>query len=309
MRWRTRARYARLRRAIPATPAPVSRRVPGNSRTWMSWQSGTVNRAHTLSLAELSWAMRSDVGPAREHNEDYLGTHVSTAPDDACDRAPRFVIADGMGGHSPPAVSWLRRCSVAGARVTRWSVRGFRARFRAANRAVIDAPDTPGRRGMGTAKTALSPVWARRVSRTRWRQPRVGGPRRGVCAGKRRPFACRGDAPYEGDHTPRAVAPHAQSRQRCAATSRCVPELHCTRLRVGALYRWTVGCRRERRRHGLRRSIRRDGRKLRTVTDVADRVIHVAVNRRTADNVSVVVVQVCSDRPFPAEPRRSLFCR
>jgi protein phosphatase len=48
---------------------------------------------------------------------------------------------------------------------------------------------------------------------------------------------------------------------------------------------------------------------LRTAADVAERLVTTAVERNTADNVSVVVVQVTSDRPIPPEQRRSLFRR
>jgi protein phosphatase len=47
-----------------------------------------------------------------------------------------------------------------------------------------------------------------------------------------------------------------------------------------------------------------------TVTEAADRLIQLALDRGTPDNVTVLVVRVTTDRPVPAAaPRRGLFRR
>ncbi len=55
--------------------------------------------AHAV-LGKLSWAMVSDPGKVRPHNEDFAGAYAPTTPDDSWDRGPLWVLADGMGGHS-----------------------------------------------------------------------------------------------------------------------------------------------------------------------------------------------------------------
>src|SRR3982750_3741250 len=53
--------------------------------------------AHGM-LAKLSWALRSEPGDVRPHNEDFGGAFAPTIPDDAWDRGPLFVVCDGLGG-------------------------------------------------------------------------------------------------------------------------------------------------------------------------------------------------------------------
>jgi serine/threonine protein phosphatase PrpC len=49
-------------------------------------------------LAKLSWALHSVPGDVRPHNEDFAGAYAPTIPDDAWDRPPVFVVADGLRG-------------------------------------------------------------------------------------------------------------------------------------------------------------------------------------------------------------------
>src|SRR5437763_14578408 len=60
--------------------------------------------AHGM-LAKLSWALRSEAGDVRPHNEDFGGAFAPTIPDDAWDRGPLFAVCDGLGGHAAGEVA------------------------------------------------------------------------------------------------------------------------------------------------------------------------------------------------------------
>ena len=123
--------------------------------TWVTARSRPARR-----LEKLSWALRSDTGEVREHNEDFAACYVCDAPEDAWDRPPLFVVADGMGGHaagevaSRVAVEHMLEQWTSGTPGT--GAAALRSAARSANLAVIDAADVPGRKGMGTTVTALS---------------------------------------------------------------------------------------------------------------------------------------------------------
>ena len=57
------------------------------------------------TFAKFAFGLASESGAHRDHNEDCAGAYVSTAPDDAWDRGPVFVLADGMGGHAAGEVA------------------------------------------------------------------------------------------------------------------------------------------------------------------------------------------------------------
>ncbi|HKA03805.1 MAG TPA: protein phosphatase 2C domain-containing protein, partial [Acidimicrobiales bacterium] len=111
-------------------------------------------------LAKLSWGLRSDPGPYRDHNEDFAGAFAPTIPDDAWDRGPVFVVADGLGGHDAGEVA--SRTAV-DAVLDAWKseapgepMRSLRAATRSANTAVLDRAWTDSHAGMATTLTALT---------------------------------------------------------------------------------------------------------------------------------------------------------
>jgi PPM family protein phosphatase len=168
--------------ASPASPPPIlsfhevsAERAPRDAEYWVDGsQNLGVNderayddrvdgngclAAHAV-LGKLSWAMRSETGPVRSGNEDFADAFVPTAPDDAWDRGPLFVVADGMGGHAAGDVA--SRLAVE-ATLDTWSggngaapQQGLRAAIRHANTAVYDASLAPGHHGMGTTVVALT---------------------------------------------------------------------------------------------------------------------------------------------------------
>lgn len=275
-------------------------------------------RAHAVHET-ISWGMRSHVGPVREHNEDFVGVYAATTPDDSWDRPPLFVLADGMGGHAAGEVA--SRVAVEAA-LERWNaatppsaLRGLRAAFRDANLAVIDAAEDPGRRGMGTTMTALS-LSAHEACIAH--------------VGDSRAYLVRGDSCTQVtvDHSRagdmlRMRLITAEQATNHPARSQLTRSLGNDPLLQVDVYR-----------HGIERGdvwvLCSDGlwdvvgsRDIveaiaafssqaaghGSLAAVADTLVETAVERQTADNVSVVVVQITSDRPIPPEARRSVFRR
>src|SRR5436305_14516244 len=116
--------------------------------------------AHGM-LAKLSWALRSEPGDVRPHNEDFGGAFAPTIPDDAWDRWPLFIVCDGLGGHAAGEVASRTAVEAALAAWTGGAPsvahKDIRAAARAANTAVFDAALETGRRGLATTLTASTP--------------------------------------------------------------------------------------------------------------------------------------------------------
>ena len=254
----------------------------------------------------------------RDQNEDYAAVHASTGPDDAWDRPPLFVVADGMGGHAAGEIAsrtavetalnvWTKGAPTSGSK-------GLRTAVRAANLAVIDAGEAPGRHGMGTTVTALT----------------LSGHEAAVAhVGDSRAYLVRGDSCTQVtvDHsragdmlrmrliTAEQAATHpARSQLTRSLGSDPLVQVDVYRQSIELGDTWVlcsdglwdvVGSRDI---VDVVRGIGTHGERA-TAGDAAHRLVDLAITRGTVDNVSAVVVQVTSDRPIPPEPRRSLFRR
>ena len=267
-------------------------------------------------VAKLSWALRSDPGPVRESNEDYAAVYVPTTPDDAWDRGPLFVVADGMGGHAAGEIA--SRLAVEAA-IGAWQngVAGaphqsLRSAARVANTAVFDAALDAERRGMGTTLTALT----------------LAG-REAVVAhvGDSRAYLVRGDqcSQLTSDHsrvgemirmkliTPEQAASHpARSMLTRSLGGDVALQVDVGRhpiSRGDVLVLCSDGLWEVVSRADIAASVARfpeSG----PPADVADHLVETALERDATDNVTVVVVRVTSDRPIPAAAgRRSLLRR
>ncbi len=269
-------------------------------------------------LHKLAWALRSVAGDVRPHNEDFAGCFVSDAPEDSWERPPLFVVADGMGGHAAGEVAsrlavehmleqWASGSPSIGAS-------GLRSAARAANLAVIDAADAPGRRGMGTTLTALS-LCGREACLAHVGDSRAYLLREGSVT------QCTTDHSRVGDML-RMKLITAEQAAHHPARSQLTRSLGIDPLVQIDVYResikrgdvWVLCS------DGLWDVVRRDelielGRSVAdesgglSVSEAAQQLIDTAIARNTPDNVTVVVVHVTADAAILPEPRRSLFRR
>jgi serine/threonine protein phosphatase PrpC len=262
--------------------------------------------------------MRSEAGDVRPHNEDYAGAYAPTTPDDAWDRGPLFVVADGLGGHAAGEVA--SRLAVETV-LASWTTgvaaaprQALRTAARAANTAVYDAGLELGRRGMGTTLTALTLAG---------REALV------VHVGDSRAYLVRGDqcSQLTPDHsragemlrmkliTAEQAATHpARSMLTRSLGADLSVQFDVVDSSVEAGDTFLLCS------DGLWDSVRRaelagaaasiGTEAAPTPAQAADALVDLALKRGAADNVTVVVVRVKSDRPIPAaSSRRSLFRR
>ena len=268
-------------------------------------------------LAKLSWAMRSDPGQVRPHNEDYCGAYAPTIPDDAWDRGPLFIVADGLGGHAAGEVA--SRTAVEAA-LEAWSTgtpaaphQALRAAARRANVAVFDASVEKGRRGMATTFTAITLAG---------REAIIGH------VGDSRCYLVRGEntSQLTNDHsrvgemlragllTPEQATNHP-ARSMISRTVGTDPSVQVDLIRqatqAGDTFilcsdgLWDVVGR-----HEMAEVARALGTPaVRSVADAAEQLVQLALERKSPDNVTVLVVRITTDRPVPASNARRGFLR
>jgi len=257
-------------------------------------------------MGKFSWAIVSEPGPFRDHNEDFVAARVLTTPDDSWDRGPLLVLADGMGGHaagevaSRTAVEALVEAYASGSGSPQQLLKGA---ARAANLAVVDASHEPGRNGMGTTLLGLA----------------LGGTEAVVAhVGDSRAYLARGETCTQLTNDHSRVGEMLRMRMISAEQAANHPaRSQLTRSLGGdpfvqidlvrqAVQRhdtlvlcsdglWDVVSRPEIAEVGL--ELARGG--LATAMEAADHLVRLAVERGSTDNVSAVLVHLTSDLPIP----------
>ena len=288
----------------------MSERVVGDS-------GNGVVAAHGV-LAKLTWALRSEPGDVRPHNEDYTGAFAPTTPDDAWDRGPLIVVADGLGGHAAGEVA--SRVAVDSA-ITDWT-RGsaqaprqaLRNAVRTANVAVYDAALEAGRHGMGTTMTALT-LAGHSALIANVGDSRTYRVRGGECTQLTSDHSKVGEMLRMRLLTPEQAANHparsmlTRSLGADPAVQVDIVETDVARDDVFVLCS-----------DGLWDAVARTemgtivggmvGERSLVAVDAVAALVDLALKRDAPDNVTAAVVHVTSDRPIPAAAgRRSLFRR
>jgi protein phosphatase len=268
-------------------------------------------------LAKLAWALRSEPGAVRPHNEDFAGVYAPTIPDDAWDRGPLFIVADGLGGHaagevaSRTAVDAMLRHWTNGAAAA--PHQALRSAIRSANVAVFDAALEHQRKGMATTVTALTLAG---------REAIVGH------VGDSRCYLVRGETTTQltNDHsrvgemmragllTPEQAANHpARSMISRTVGSEASVAVDIIRqpTQAGDTFvlcsdgLWDVVGRPE-----ITQVVGAIGTpEVPTAMAAADALIQAALARNTPDNVTLLVVRITTDRPMPAATARRSFFR
>jgi protein phosphatase len=281
-------------------------------------QGGNGTLAGHAMLAKLSWALRSEAGAVRDHNEDCAGAFAPTIPDDAWDRGPLFVVCDGLGGHAAGEVA--SRTAV-DAVIESWTGAApaaphaaIRAAVRRANVAVFDAAVTGRTRGMATTCTALT-LAGREAIVAHVGDSRCYLARRDTVSQLTADHSRVGEMLRAGLLNPEQAASHP-GRSMVTRTVGTDPAVQVDLVRqateAGDTFvlcsdgLWDVVAR-----HEIGEVTAAIGTEsVRTVVDAADRLVQLALDRGTPDNVTVLVVRVTSDRPVPAAAgRRGLFRR
>ncbi|HEY2303300.1 MAG TPA: PP2C family serine/threonine-protein phosphatase [Acidimicrobiales bacterium] len=272
---------------------------------------------HSL-LAKLSWALRSDPGQLRDHNEDCAGAFAPTIPDDAWDRGPLFVVCDGLGGHaagevaSRMAVDAILEAWTAGTAGAPHSA--LRAAVRQANLSIYDAALETGKRGMSTTCTALTLAGREAVV------AHVGDSRCYLVRDETVSLITTdhsrvGEMLRAGLLSPEQAANHpARSMITRSVGTEPIVQVDLVRqaTEAGDTFvlcsdgLWDVVAR-----HEIGEIAAGIGTPaLPTVVEATERLVDLALDRGTPDNVTVLVVRVTTDRPIPAAGgRRGLFRR
>jgi serine/threonine protein phosphatase PrpC len=286
----------------PAEPAED----PGNGRLGAS-----------AVLAKVSWALMSDPGKVRPHNEDYAAAYAPSTPDDAWDRGPLWVLADGMGGHAAGEVA----SRIAGDTLVKgWAggtpappAAGLRSGVRAANAAIIDASHEANQRGMGTTLCALvlagTEAFIANVGDSRAYRVRDG-----ECTQLTTDHSRVAEMLRMRMITPEQAANHpARSMLTRSLGAEMVvqPDIVKEDIRKDDTFVlctdgvWDVVSRGD----IAEVAAALGSADIPTPADAARRLIETAIGRDTTDNVTAVVVRVTSERPIPGAGGRRLFFR
>jgi len=268
-------------------------------------------------FAKLSFAMRSDPGDVRPHNEDFCAGYVPTIPDDAWEHGPIFVVADGLGGHAAGEVAsrLATETVVAGWRRTKTPLPrpALRDVVRAANTAVYDASLESGRRGMGTTVTALT-LNGHEAVVAHVGDSRAYLVRKGACRQLTSDHSRVGEMLRMKLLTPEQAANHparSQLTRSLGGDPTVQVDVVTADVAEGDSF---VLCS-----DGLWDSVNRQeladiagrigGDTVATPVEAADMLVDLALKRDAPDNVTVVVVHVTSSRPIPPTGTRRGFFR
>jgi protein phosphatase len=268
-------------------------------------------------LSKLAWGLCSEPGAVREDNEDFAGAFAPTVPDDAWDRGPLFVVADGMGGH---AAGELASRTAVESMLATWQTgaandpfKTLRSATRQANTSVLNAGHDHGQLGLGTTLTALTLATREAIISH---------------VGDSRAYLLRGQecTQLTSDHsrvgemlrmrllTPEQAARHPARSQLTRSLGTALSlQVDMLRLPIEAGDVFVLCS------DGLWDEVgRRDisavagslgGSANITPRTIAERLVGTAVERGAADNVTAVVVRVQSGLPIPSGTRRSIFRR
>lgn len=267
---------------------------------------------------KLAWALRSDPGQVRPHNEDFAAAFVPEGRDQGWDRGPLFVVADGLGGHAAGEVA--SRLAVE-ATLASWRQgapgapnQALRAAARAANVAVYDAALERGRRGMGTTLTALT-LAGREAHVAHVGDSRAYLVRRGQCHQLTADHSRVGELLRMRLITPEQAATHpARSMLTRSLGAEGMVQIDLVRqvLEPGDGFvlcsdgLWDSVARAE-----IAEAVGAIGTDaVASVAEAAHALVELALERKAPDNITAAVVCVTSDEPIPAASgRRSLFRR
>src|SRR5437763_3947511 len=273
--------------------------------------------AHGM-LAKLSWALRSEPGDVRPHNEDFGGAFAPTIPDDAWDRGPLFVVCDGLGGHAAGEVASRTAVESLLQAWTRASPsaphKDIRSAARAANTAVFDAALETGQGGMATTLTALT-LAGREAFVAHVGDSRAYLVRGGQCSQLTSDHSRVGEMLRLGLLTPEQAANHP-ARSQLSRTLGSDPMVQIDLVKQGTEAGdtfvlcsdglWDLLSRAE-----LASAAESVGSvDVPTVASAADLLVDTALKRGAPDNVTVLLVRISTDRPIPpVGGRRTLFRR
>ena len=270
-------------------------------------ESGNGTLRSGAVMAKFSWGMVSEPGPHRDHNEDFVAARVLTTPDDSWDRGPLLALADGMGGHAAGEVASRLALEALVTSYAKGSAGSpqqlLKSAARAANLAVVDAAHEPGRRGMGTTMLGLA------LAGTEATLAHVGDSRAYLVRGE----TC---TQLTNDHSrvgemlrmrmiSAEQAANHPARSQLTRSLGADPFVQVDMVRQAVQQHdtivlcsdglWDVVSRPELAELGQQL---RDG-EVPTAVEAADRLVRLAIQRGTTDNVSAVLVHLTSDQPIP----------